>query len=250
MPSNPIHAEPVALVTGGARRIGATIVRCLHTAGMKVVVHYRASKAEAQVLKAELENARANSVMLASGDLCDGAIPASLIQTTTRHFGRLDLLVNNASSFYPTPLGKTSTAQFDDLIGTNLKAPYFLAQAATEALTSTHGAIINIADLYADRPMKSYPVYSTAKAALVSLTRSLARELAPAVRVNAIAPGVILWPEGTDDVNAQHRIIARTPLERMGTPTDIQSAVLFLARDAKFITGQVLYIDGGRSIVT
>jgi len=249
MPSNPTHAEPVALVTGGARRIGAAIVRALHGAGMKVVVHYRASAAEAQALEAELENTRANSVVLASGDLCDVETPVSLIQTATRHFGRLDLLVNNASSFYPTPLGETSTAQFDDLIGTNLKAPYFLAQAAAEALTGAEGTIINIADLYADRPMKSYSVYSAAKAALVSLTRSLARELAPGVRVNAIAPGVILWPEGNDDENAQHRIIARTPLKRIGTPADIASAVLFLARDAKFITGQVLYIDGGRSIV-
>jgi pteridine reductase len=249
MPSNPTHAEPVALVTGGARRIGAAIVRALHGAGMKVVVHYRTSVDEAQALAAELENTRANSVVLARGDLCDMATPASLIKTATQHFGRLDLLVNNASSFYPTPLHKTSTAQFDDLIGTNLKAPYFLAQAATEALTSAEGAIVNIADLYADRPMKSYPVYSAAKAALVSLTRSLARELAPAVRVNAIAPGIILWPEGSDDKTAQDRIIARTPLGRMGMPADIQSAVLFLARDAKFITGQVLYIDGGRSIV-
>ena len=249
MPPNPTHAEPVALVTGGARRIGAAIVRALHGAGMKVVVHYRASVAEAQALEAELENTRANSGVLASGDLRDVETPISLIQTATRHFGRLDLLVNNASSFYPTPLGETSTAQFDDLIGTNLKVPYFLAQAATEALTSAEGTIINIADLYADRPMKSYPVYSAAKAALVSLTRSLARELAPGVRVNAIAPGVILWPEGNDDENAQHRIIARTPLKRLGTPADVASAVLFLARDAKFITGQVLYIDGGRSIV-
>jgi len=249
MPSNPIHAEPVALVTGGARRIGAAIVRALHAEGMKVVVHYRTSAAEARALEAELENTRAGSVVLASGDLCDAASPAALIQTATRHFGRLDLLVNNASSFYPTPLGKTSAGQFDDLIGTNLKAPYFLAQAAATALTNAQGAIINIADLYADRPMKSYPVYSTAKAALVSLTRSLARELAPAVRVNAIAPGVILWPEGDSNEHAQHRIIARTPLKRMGTPADIQSAVLFLARDAKFVTGQVLYIDGGRSIV-
>ena len=250
MQSNPIHIEPVALVTGGAHRIGAAIVRALHAAGMNVVVHYRASVAEAQALEAELENARADSVVLASGDLCDVATPAALIRTATQHFGRLDLLVNNASSFYPTPLGKTSAAQFDDLVGTNLKAPYFLAQAAAAALTSAQGAIINIADLYADRPMKSYPVYSAAKAALVSLTRSLARELAPAVRVNAIAPGVILWHECEDDEHAQHRIIARTPLERMGTPADIQSAVLFLARDAKFVTGQVLYIDGGRSIVT
>jgi pteridine reductase len=249
MPSNPTHAEPVALVTGGARRIGAAIVRALHGAGMKVVVHYRESAAEAQSLEVELENTRANSVVLATGDLCDVETRVSLIQTATRHFGRLDLLVNNASSFYPTPLGETSTAQFDDLIGINLKVPYFLAQAATEALTRTEGAIINIADLYADRPMKSYPVYSASKAALVSLTRALARELAPGVRVNAIAPGVILWPEGSDDVHAQDRIIARTPLKRIGTPTDIASAVLFLARDARFITGQVLYIDGGRSIV-
>jgi len=249
MPSNPIHDEPVALVTGGARRIGAAIVRALHAAGMKVVIHYRASTTEAHALEAELENTRANSVLLASGDLCDAATPVALIQTATQHFGRLDLLVNNASSFYPTPLGKTSTAQFDDLIGTNLKAPYFMAQAAANPLTSTQGAIINMADMYADRPMKSYPVYSAAKAALVSLTQSLARELAPAVRVNAIAPGVILWPENANDERAQHRIIARTPLERIGTPADLENAVLFLARDAKFITGQVLYIDGGRSIV-
>ena len=236
-------------MTGSARRIGAAIIRALHGAGMKVVVHYRTSAAEARALEAELENTRAGSVLLVSGDLCDAATPVSLIQTATKHFGRLDLLVNNASSFYPTSLGKTSTAQFDDLIGTNFQAPYFLAQAAADTLTSAQGTIINIADLYANRPMKSYPVYSAAKAALVSLTRALAIELAPAVRVNAIAPGVILWPEGDGDEHVQHRIIARTPLERTGTPADIVSAALFLARDAKFITGQVLYIDGGRSIV-
>jgi pteridine reductase len=248
MPSNSTHAEPVALVTGGAHRIGAAIVRALHAAGMKVVIHYRTSAAEAEALEAELENARAKSVVLAGGDLCDKEFPVELVQTAIRHFGRLDLLINNASSFYPTLLGKTSAAQFDDLIGTNLKAPYFLAQEAAGALTSAKGGIINIADLYADRPMKSYPVYSAAKAALVSLTRSLARELAPAVRVNAIAPGAILWPEDNDE-EARHQLIARTPLERMGTLRDIQSAVLFLSRDATFITGQVLYIDGGRSIV-
>lgn len=243
------HDEPVALVTGGARRIGAAIVHALHAVGMKVVVHYRSSLTEAQALEAELETTRAGSVVLARGDLCDAAIPEALIRKATQHFGRLDLLVNNASSFYPTLLGKTSTAQFDDLLATNLKAPYFLAQAAADALTTTQGSIINIADLSADRPMKSYPVYSAAKAALVSLTRSLARELAPAVRVNAIAPGVVLWPEGQRNREAQQQIIARTPLDRMGTLEDVQSAVLFLARNARFVTGQVLYVDGGRSVV-
>ena len=240
----------VALITGGARRIGAATARVLHGAGMHLVIHYRNSEEAAVTLKAELDSARANSVLLVQGDLCDTNLPNVLIEQATKKFNRLDLLVNNASSFYPTPFGGTTSAQFDDLISTNLKAPFFLAQVAADTLTASRGAIINIADIWADRPLTSYPIYSAAKAGLVSLTRSLAQELAPAVRVNAIAPGAILWPENQDDKETQHKIITRIPLESMGDASDVAAAVLFFARDAKYITGQVLQVDGGRSILS
>lgn len=240
----------VALVTGGGRRLGAAMVETLHADGMNVIIHYLSSDIEAYNLKNKLENVRAGSVFLVRGDLSHPSIPEEIISNAIAHFGRLDLLVNNASTFYPTLLGNTSIEQFNDLIGTNVKAPYFLSQAAANHLISSNGSIVNIADIYAHRPLKSHSVYSAAKAALLSLTRSLARELAPSVRVNAIAPGIILWPEAVEPSKDQQRLIDQTPLKRMGTTADIANALLFFARDAQFVTGQMLCVDGGRSIVT
>ena len=242
--------NPVALVTGGARRLGAAMVETLHADGMNIIIHYLSSDIEAYNLKKKLESVRAGSVFLVHGDLSHPSIPEEVISNAIAHFGRLDLLVNSASTFYPTVLGHTSMEQFNDLISTNVKAPYFLSQAAANYLMSNNGSIVNIADIYANRPLKSHSVYSAAKAALLSLTRSLACELAPSVRVNAIAPGIILWPEGVEPSEDQQRLIEQTPLKRMGTTSDIANALLFFARDAQFVTGQMLCVDGGRSIVT
>ncbi|MCC6870267.1 MAG: pteridine reductase [Burkholderiales bacterium] len=240
----------VVLVTGGARRIGAAICRRLHAAGASVVVHYRASASEAQRLQAELDGVRANSVALARAELLDTSALPSLVDAALRAFGRLDGLVNNASSFYATPLGAITSQQWDDLIGTNVRAPLFLAQAAAPALRATRGAIVNIADIHAERPLKDYVVYSIAKAAVVGMTRSLARELAPDVRVNAVAPGPVLWPEdGSFDQPMRESIVAQTPLARVGAPDDIAGAVAFLLGEAPYVTGVTLAVDGGRDIV-
>lgn len=241
----------VVLVTGGARRIGAATCRRLHAAGANVVIHYRASASEAQRLQAELEAVRAKSVALAPADLLDTAALPSLVDAALRAFGRLDGLVNNASSFYATPLGAITSQQWDDLIGTNVRAPLFLAQAAAPALRATRGAIVNIADIHAERPLKDYVVYSIAKAAVVSMTRSLARELAPEVRVNAVAPGPVLWPEdGSFDASMRESIVAQTPLARVGSPEDIAGAVAFLlGEESPYVTGVTLAVDGGRNIV-
>jgi pteridine reductase len=240
----------VVLITGGARRVGAAICRRLHGAGATLMLHYRSSAGEARLLQAELNHVRQNSVALIQADLLDVAKLPSLVEQTVQSFGRLDGLVNNASSFYQTPVGDITPAHFDDLIGTNLQAPLFLAQAAAPALKKTQGAIVNITDIHAERPLKSYVVYSTAKAGLMGLTRSLARELAPEVRVNAIAPGPILWPddEAFDELSRQ-RIISNTPLRREGTPEDIAKAVYYLVVDANYVTGETINVDGGRHVV-
>lgn len=242
--------DKVALITGGAHRIGATIAHALHAEGARLVIHYHSSDTAAHALQAELHTVRPDSVMLVRGDLGNGdRLARNLVQETVDRFGRLDLLVNNAARFVPTPFGDTRETQWDEIIATNLKAPYFLAQAAAPHLRRHGGSVINIADIYGERPLPGYAVYSIAKAGLVMLTRSLARELAPDVRVNAIAPGAILWPEREADEMAQQRIISRTPLKRTGDPSDIARAVLYLACDATFTTGQVLAVDGGRSVV-
>jgi pteridine reductase len=237
----------IVLITGGAKRVGAAICRRLHAAGASLMLHYRASAGEARLLQAELNHIRANSVALIQADLLElGKLP-KLIEQTVETYGRLDALVNNASSFFPTPVGDISAEAWDDLIGTNLRAPLFLAQAAAPALKKTQGAIVNIADIHADRPLKNYVVYSTAKAGLIGLTRSLARELAPEVRVNAIAPGPILWPDDPSfDELSRQRIISHTPLRREGTPEDIAKAVQFLLADAPYVTGETINVDGGR----
>ena len=238
-----------ALITGGAKRVGAASARLLHAAGANLMIHYRNSATEARALQNQLNAIRPDSVALIQADLLDiGGLP-SLINKTVATFGGLDVLLNNASSFYPTPIGTIGEAHWIDLMGSNLKAPLFLSQAAAPELKKRRGCIINITDIHAERPMKSYVVYSIAKAGLVGLTKSLARELAPEVRVNAVAPGPIMWPE--DDANfdevSRQRIISHTMLKRAGDPADIALAVRFFAMDTNFVTGQVLAVDGGRS---
>jgi pteridine reductase len=249
MPDNPQEGK-VALITGGAHRIGAAIARLLHTQGMKLVIHYHTSEKAAHALQAELHETRPESVMLVRGDLNNGErLVKNLVFETVEAFGRLDVLINNASRFYPTAVGEATESQWDDIVGTNLKAPYFLAQAATPHLKKVNGCIINIADIYGDRPLIGYLIYSVAKAGVIMLTKALARELGPEIRVNAIAPGVILWPESELDEMSKQRIISRTPLKRSGDTEDVARTVLFFIRDAGFVTGQILAVDGGRWVV-
>jgi pteridine reductase len=249
MPDNSLEGK-VALITGGAHRIGAAMARALHAQGMKIVIHYHTSEKAARVLQEELHQARPESVMLVRGDLNNGErLAKNLVFETTESFDRLDVVINNASRFYPTSVSESTEAQWSDIIDTNLKAPYFLSQAAAAPLKKTNGCIVNIADVYGDRPLIGYPIYSIAKAGVIMLTKSLARELGPEIRVNAIAPGVILWPESNLDEMSKQRIISRTPLKRSGDPEDIARTALFLIRDAGFITGQVMVVDGGRWVV-
>ncbi len=240
----------VILVTGGAKRVGAAICRRLHAAGANVVIHYRSSLYEALALRAELETLRENSAHCVQADLLDIAALKAMVEEAVKHFGHLDALINNASSFYATPLPQVNEQQWNDLLGTNLKAPLFLAQAAADELRRRHGAIVNIADIHAERPMHGHLLYSAAKAGLVALTKGLAQELAPQVRVNAVAPGVISWPEDAEwqDEERRRKIVAHTLLKREGEPDDIAKAVQFLIADAPYITGQVISVDGGRSI--
>ena len=237
------------LITGGAKRVGAAVCRRLHAAGANLMLHYRASAGEARLLQAELNHQRENSVALIQADLLDLAKLPALVDQTLQSYGRLDALVNNASSFYPTQVGDITSENWEDLIGTNLRAPLFAAQAAAPALRKTQGSIVNITDIHAERPLKNYVVYSIAKAGLVGLTRSLARELAPEVRVNAVAPGPVLWPddESFDELSRQ-RIISHTPLRREGTPDDVAKAVHFLLFDATYVTGETINVDGGRHV--
>jgi pteridine reductase len=238
----------VALVTGAARRVGAAIARRLHAAGANVVLHYRGADAEAAQLEKELNAARAGSAVRLKGDLLAPVAPKALVEAALQRYARLDILVNNASAFYPTAVGEIELGHWEELMGSNLRAPLFLAQAAAPQLALAGGAIVNIADIHAERPLKGYVVYSLAKAGLVALTRSLALELAPGVRVNAVAPGAIAWPEdGQFEPGERERIVATTPLRRTGNADDIAQAVHFLCT-APFVTGQVLAVDGGRSI--
>jgi pteridine reductase len=248
--SAPLEGK-VALITGGARRVGAGIARRLHASGADLVVHYRSSAAEARKLKDELTAGRPGSVVLVQGDLLKPANLTGLIKDAVKGFGRIDALVNNASSFYATPIGEITEKEWDDLVGTNLKAPLFLSQAAAPELRKTHGSIVNIIDIHAEFPMKGYVVYNVAKGALLALTRALARELGPEVRVNGIAPGTIIWPddEGWKDELARQRIMNQTALKRIGEPDDIARAVEFLLTAAPYVTGQVLAVDGGRSVM-
>jgi pteridine reductase len=240
--------DQVVLITGGARRVGAEIARALHAAGANIFIHYRLSASAAIALAEEFNRTRAHSAAIFAAHLLDGDAPDKLIAATLLEFGRLDILINNASSFYATPVGRITPAQWDDLVGTNLKAPLFLAQAAAPSLRAQRGLIINMIDIHALRPLKAHPVYSAAKAGLAMLTRSLARELGPEVRVNGIAPGPVLWPEAEMDEELKREIVGRTALKRHGTPQDIARTALFLAKDAPYITGQIIAVDGGRSI--
>lgn len=239
----------VVLVTGAARRVGAAIARRLHAAGASLMLHYRGAETDAQALQAELNAVRASSVALVQADLLDAAGLAEIVKNTLARFERIDALVNNASTFYPTPMGEITSAQWDHLMGSNLKAPLFLAQAAAPHLKKTGGSIVNITDIHAERPLKNYVVYSIAKAGLVGLTLTLARELGPEVRVNAVAPGAILWPEDNSfDAVSRQRIISHTLLKRVGEPDDIARAVYYFIAEAPYVTGQVLAVDGGRSV--
>jgi pteridine reductase len=240
----------VVLVTGGAKRVGAAICRRLHAAGASIALHYRSSVDEALALQAELNAQRADSVLNVQADLLDTAALPGMVATVAAHFGRLDALVNNASSFYATPLNEIDERQWQDLLGTNLKAPLFLAQAAGAELRRHRGAIVNIADIHAERPMHGHLLYSVAKAGLAALTKGLAQEMAPQVRVNAVAPGVIVWPENVEwaDEEQRRKIVAHTLLKREGEPDDIARTVKFLLSDAPYITGQIIAVDGGRSV--
>lgn len=242
------QARPVALVTGAARRVGAAIVRRLHAAGYDIALHHRASAAEAGALAEELNAARPDSVLRLQGELAEDAVPPRLVKECLARFGRLDALVNNASAFYPTPIGETTPAQFDELFAANARAPFFLAQAAAPALRAAGGAIVNLADIYGERPLRHHTLYCMAKAALLMLTRSLARELAPEVRVNAVAPGAVLWPEAGKAEKEKAAMLAATALGRAGDPTDVAEAVRWLLQDARYTTGEVIRVDGGRSL--
>jgi pteridine reductase len=236
------------LITGGARRVGAAITRRLHAAGANVLIHYRDSDADAEKLIAELNGVRPKSAGKVKAELLAPIAPRALVSAALESFGRLDLLVNNASAFFPVALGAIEASHWEELVGSNLRAPFFIAQEAAAQLAKHEGAIVNIVDIHAERPLKGYPVYSIAKAGLAAMTRSLALELAPRVRVNGVAPGAIAWPEdGQFDPVERERVIATTPLGRTGTPEDIAQAVHFLAC-APYITGQILAVDGGRSI--
>lgn len=238
----------VALITGAAKRIGAETARTLHGAGMNIVIHYRSSRQEADELSYELNELRENSATVVQADLDDDNIYGQLIEDAVEIWGRLDVLVNNASSFFPTPVGSITLEQWHNLINSNLKAPLFLSQAATQFLKETQGCIINMVDIHAFRPMKNHPVYCAAKAGLAMLTQSLAKDLGPDIRVNGIGPGAILWPDNDMDENTKNFIIERTALKRHGEPKDIAKAILFLVRDAGYITGHIIPVDGGRSL--
>jgi pteridine reductase len=236
------------LITGGARRVGAAITRRLHAAGANVLVHYRDSDSDAAKLVAELNGVRPKSAATVKAELLAPIAPRALVSAALESFGRLDLLVNNASAFFPVALGAIEASHWEELVGSNLRAPLFIAQEAAGELAKQDGAIVNIVDIHAERPLKGYPVYSIAKAGLAAMTRSLALELAPRVRVNGVAPGAIAWPEdGQFDPAERERVVATTPLGRTGTPEDIAQAVHFLAC-APYVTGQILAVDGGRSI--
>ncbi|MGH8085467.1 MAG: pteridine reductase [Lysobacter sp.] len=239
---------PVALITGSARRIGATIARTLHTAGYDLALHCRHLRADVDALAAELEVVRPGSTLVLQADLAEFDRLPELMAHTIGRFGRLDALVNNASGFQPTPIGSATPAQWDALFASNARAPLFLAQAAAPHLRASGGAIVNLVDIYAERPLREHTIYCMAKAALLMMTRSLALELGPDVRVNAVSPGAILWPEDGGNSAAQDAMLARTPLDRTGTPEEVAEAVRWLLQDATYSTGQVLYLDGGRML--
>lgn len=242
--------DKVILITGGAKRVGAAICRRLHAHGARLIIHYRTSLQEAKTLHDELTQKRADSVALVQADLLDIELLPGLIEKSLQRFGQLDGLINNASSFFPTPLGQFTAADWNDLVGSNLQAPLFLSQAAAPYLKRQHGCIVNIVDIHTERPLKNYAIYNAAKGGLLALTKSLAVEMAPEVRVNGVSPGPILWPEDGEwaDAAARRQIVDSTLLKRCGEPDDIAKTVQFLIADAPYITGQTIAVDGGRSI--
>lgn len=245
---SPFNERPIALITGGAKRVGAVTARSLHAAGYDLALHCRHSMTEAEALAAELTAQRANSALVLQAELADTRNLPRLIDAILAHYGRLDALVNNASAFYSTPIGEASVEQWNELFASNAQAPFFLAQAALPALRAAHGAIVNLVDIYAERSIANYPIYVMAKGALVAMTHTLALDLAPDIRVNGVAPGAVMWPSDGKSYDDQQAVMARTPLGRAGTPEDVASAVLWLLRDAPFVTGQIIRVDGGRSI--
>jgi pteridine reductase len=240
---------PVVLITGAARRVGKVIAQTLHAAGYDLALHYRHSRGEMEDLCAELEAMRPDSTMRIQGELAEIEKLPAMIDACLTRYGRLDGLVNNASAFFPTPIGASTLQQWNELFASNAQAPYFLAQAAAPFLKSIQGSIVSIVDIYAERPLANHPLYSMAKAALAMMTKALAIELGPEIRVNGVAPGAILWPESGKAYAGQQELIGRSALKRMGTPEDVAAAVLFLLRDAKFTTGEILKVDGGRALV-
>ena len=244
----PRHDRPVALITGAGRRVGAVIARTLHAAGYDLALHYRHSIDDARMLADELEQRRSGSTLLLQAELADISALPVMIEQLLGHYGRLDALVNNASAFYPTPLGTATAQQWNELFASNAQAPFFLSQAAIPALREAHGGIVNMIDIYAERPLADHPLYCMAKAALAAMTRSLALDLGPDIRVNGVAPGAVMWPSDGKPYADQQAMLARTPLQRAGTPDDVADAVLWLLRDAPFVTGQIIRIDGGRTL--
>lgn len=245
---SPRHERPVALITGAGKRVGAVIARTLHAAGYDLALHYRHSAAEAELLAASLERPRADSTFTVQAELANLDVLPVMVQRIVGRFGRLDALVNNASAFYPTPVGTATPAQWNELFASNAQGPFFIAQAATPALREARGAIVNMVDIYAERPLANHPVYCMAKAALEAMTRSLALDLGPDVRVNGVAPGAVMWPSDGKPYDDQQAMLARTPLRRAGSPEDVAGAVLWLLRDAPFVTGQIIRVDGGRTL--
>lgn len=240
--------QKVVLITGAAKRVGATVAKKLHDQGMRIAIHYRHSADEAQTLSRQLNDQRPNSSIALQSDLSDIKNLNQLVETVIETWGQLDVLVNNASNFYPTPIGEATQQHWDDLFASNAKAPFFLSQAAAPYLKKQQGCIINMVDIQARQPLKSHTIYCMAKSALLMMTKSLAKELGPEVRVNAIAPGVVLWAAHEDDEVLQNKILARTALKRAGTPEDIATTMLFLIEHANYITGQMIAVDGGRML--
>lgn len=243
------NSRPVALITGAAKRVGNAIARTLHAAGYDLALHYRHSRSEMDALCSDLERARGNSTFPIAAELADVENLPSVVAQTIAHYGRLDALINNASAFYPTPVGTVTAQQWNELFASNAQAPFFLSQAAAPHLKSSQGCIVNIVDIYAERPLPRHPVYCMAKSALAMMTLSLAKELGPEVRVNGVAPGAVMWPESGKAYADQQELVERSALKRAGAPEDVAKAVLFLTRDATFTTGQILRVDGGRALV-
>lgn len=245
---SPRHERPVALITGAGKRVGAVIARTLHAAGYDLALHYRRSAAEAELLASSLERQRSDSTYVVQAELADLDALPHMVERVLARYGRLDALVNNASAFYPTPMGSATSSQWNELFASNAQAPFFLSQAAVPALREARGAIVNLVDIYAERPLAKHPLYCMAKAALAAMTRSLALDLGPEVRVNGVAPGAVMWPSDGKPYDDQQAMLARTPLQRAGSPEDVAGAVLWLLRDAPFVTGQIIHVDGGRTL--